>query len=345
MARNRIIDTDIYFDSDLVDLLGARGLHIYIRLWGLADDWGGYKPHPQNVAMFMGALHVKPEEVSEIFDKLIEEKKILVYDVAKIKYHWLVNFRKHQNLKSAAMPTVPLPPWIDYKKGKYPSGKAYAKYKVITEKLPGSFPDTTSSVPVIEKRKEKKRKETLYFDPKEPDQRTDGEMKKGKFYITKKGHKLEGKKLEWFNLFWDDFDYKSNKAEAADAWLNIKPSIDLDVDLFNEIRTAAKLEAKNRPALRAKGLTPKMAPGWLASRRWEDEPDNPAQQEKQAVRKCKVCGKPEGECGVMLSSGVCMSCNDKYNKEYAPGYTETVEVADRNVMVLANDVLKGMEDL
>lgn len=87
-------------------------------------------------------------------------------------------------------------------------------------------------------------------------------------YLTKKGKKLSGKRLKTFLQFWDTFDHKSGKADAADIWLGIPTLTD---SIMVDILSAAKIEAGNRPAWRAKGNTPKMAQGWLSGRRWEDE--------------------------------------------------------------------------
>lgn len=87
-------------------------------------------------------------------------------------------------------------------------------------------------------------------------------------YISKKGRKLSGQKLEWFERFWEAFDYKQGKAEAADAWLDIKSFND---ELAAKIVAKASMEAERRPALERSGRTPKMAQGWISSRRWEDE--------------------------------------------------------------------------
>lgn len=88
------------------------------------------------------------------------------------------------------------------------------------------------------------------------------------FFLTKKGKKLSGKRLETFNLFWEAFNHKKGKAEAADAWLNIPT---LTEAVVGQIVKAASSEASNRSAMIAEGRTPKMAQGWIAGRRWEDE--------------------------------------------------------------------------
>ncbi len=90
--------------------------------------------------------------------------------------------------------------------------------------------------------------------------------KAGEYYLSKKGKKLSGVQFKAFENFWMDFDYKSGKAEAADAWLNLK----VGEELYKKIITGARREAAGRPVLVEKGSTPKMAEGWLSSRRWED---------------------------------------------------------------------------
>ena len=97
------------------------------------------------------------------------------------------------------------------------------------------------------------------------------------FYTTKRKRKLSGWKLEAFNRFWGAFVYKSGKAEAADAWLDIA---NLTAELLEkEIIPAAKREGMRRHKLRELGRTPKMAQGWLSGRRWEDEVETPPKQE------------------------------------------------------------------
>ena len=86
--------------------------------------------------------------------------------------------------------------------------------------------------------------------------------------ITKKKKRLEGKRLGTFLLFWDAFDYKTGRAEAADAWLEIPT---LTEKIVSDILSAAKKEAERRSKIKADGKTPKMAQGWISGRRWEDE--------------------------------------------------------------------------
>lgn len=87
-------------------------------------------------------------------------------------------------------------------------------------------------------------------------------------YITKKGRKLSGDKLAFFERFWEAFDYKEGKTQAADSWWEIKG---FTAELAETIIAAAEEEAKRRPSLVTNGRTPKMAQGWISARRWEDE--------------------------------------------------------------------------
>jgi len=87
-------------------------------------------------------------------------------------------------------------------------------------------------------------------------------------YKTKKGKTLSGKRLSTFMAFWNSFDYKRGKSEAADAWLNIPSLTD---SLVEQICVSAKKECQGRDRLKAEGKNPKMAEGWLSGRRWEDE--------------------------------------------------------------------------
>jgi hypothetical protein len=87
-------------------------------------------------------------------------------------------------------------------------------------------------------------------------------------WISKKGRRLEGKRFEAFQQFWDAFAYKDGRAAAIDAWLDIPQ---LTNTLVQKIITAAKKEAVRRTEILRKGGTPKMAQGWITERRWEDE--------------------------------------------------------------------------
>lgn len=102
------------------------------------------------------------------------------------------------------------------------------------------------------------------------------------FILTKKKRKLTGKRLETFNIFWEKFNYKKGKAEAADSWLDIPI---LTKTICERIYKAAEIESKQRADIESRGMTPKMAQGWLSGRRFEDESLQPKEKIKKAENK------------------------------------------------------------
>lgn len=95
------------------------------------------------------------------------------------------------------------------------------------------------------------------------------------YFLTRRKRKLHGKRLDTFNQFWEAFDFKRGKAEAADAWLDIPALTDKEVA---KILLAAKAESIRRPSIMAEGRIPKMAQGWISGRRWEDEAPEPKKE-------------------------------------------------------------------
>jgi hypothetical protein len=153
VARKRIIDTEeFYFKADLVSLLGERGLHLYIRLWGIAEDWGGYEPKYSDIAFKMGALRFEERETKKYINRLIERGKIIEYNKDGKLVHWIVNFLEHQPLDNPSPPKLPLPEWVGCEILEYKSGKKYAKYVIIQEKLPVAYRSPTSNGVTVTKR-------------------------------------------------------------------------------------------------------------------------------------------------------------------------------------------------
>ena len=80
MSRKRIIDAEaLCADYELVEALGERGMLLYVVLWGYAEDWGGYAPDYDKIALKTGWLRFTPQEVQKYIDKLICLGKIVVY--------------------------------------------------------------------------------------------------------------------------------------------------------------------------------------------------------------------------------------------------------------------------
>lgn len=127
-------------DAELIDICGpkGRGVLLYEGLWSMAEDWGGYEYDPRTIANSTGHLKFTPKEVEKYIERFKEKQKIIEYFSNSGKMmHWLKNFKEHQTLKTPALPSLPLPPWITYEIGQYPKSKRkYAKYTVHTELLP-----------------------------------------------------------------------------------------------------------------------------------------------------------------------------------------------------------------
>jgi hypothetical protein len=78
-----------------------------------------------------------------------------------------------------------------------------------------------------------------------------------------------------FDQFWEAFQYKKGRNEAAMRWWQMG---ELTHEQYHLIIEAAKQEAKQSIAV---GQTRKWAQGWLTERRYEDFKPNPNQQRKQ----------------------------------------------------------------
>ena len=83
-----------------------------------------------------------------------------------------------------------------------------------------------------------------------------------------KRKRLEGKRKQSFETFWETFAYKKGRAEAIDAWAAIPQLTDA---LMEQILSAARKEAERRQEIVSAGRTPIYAQGWISGRRWEDE--------------------------------------------------------------------------
>ena len=165
MGKKRVIDMDAFcFDTEVVDTLGYKGSILYIRLWSLSEDFGGYDPNYGSIALRMGAFKLKSKEIETHVGKLIKIDKIVEYEVNGKTYHWIKAFFKRQVLNNPALPqNVPLPPWIEAEEKEYKSGKKYAKYTIIPDLLPVAYQSCTgkSETKRQETETKQKRNETL----------------------------------------------------------------------------------------------------------------------------------------------------------------------------------------
>lgn len=146
MARKRVIDTEeFYSDATLYKALGLRGMHLYVLSWGLAEDWGGLEEDYGKIALQSGWLAMKENEVVKHFNSLLDLKKVVRYSSGTKNVLWLSKLLKNQPLKNPAPPKLPLPEWVTCEIKNYKSGKLYAKYEVITSRLPVGYQETTGT--------------------------------------------------------------------------------------------------------------------------------------------------------------------------------------------------------
>jgi hypothetical protein len=159
----------------------------------------------------------------------------------------------------------------------------------VTSKITSRSTDdqpATNQQPTTNKngKNEKNEKKNKILCPKPPVIGPDAQG----FYLTKKGKRLEGKRLETFNQLWEAYGYKKGKPAAADAWLQAKGLTD---KVFVTILAAAKAYSAEIPAILERNSTPKMLQGWITDRRWEDE---------------TTAGQTSGTSKIIDWSGSCM---------------------------------------
>ena len=248
MARIRSIHPEQFTDDQWVTCSPLARL-VALGVRNEADDNGVFEWNP--VKLKMRLLPADNCEMVELMEELKSTNQVLQFEQAGKQYGMIRNFTKYQKPKKPTFyhptPQVELPTGYELHKDYKPASSPPVRHQF------GNSPSDG------EKGREDKDK-TLSSPP------TSDEVQ-ANFYLTKKKRKLRGQQLAWFEQFWDAFDYKSGRAEAADAWLELK----VTEAMREQIISAAKAEAANRPGLEAAGQTPKMAQGWLSGRRFEDD--------------------------------------------------------------------------
>jgi hypothetical protein len=136
MGYRRLIDCDQLFEDDaLFEAIGNDGVLLYIRLWSLAEVWGGLEDTPKSISRQSGALDFPFKKVEKIIKKLIEMEKIYPYELAGKKFLWLKNLPKHQKMVKIPQSKLPLPDWISAESHEYDSKTCWS-YKVIEDSSP-----------------------------------------------------------------------------------------------------------------------------------------------------------------------------------------------------------------
>lgn len=129
--HNRQVKAAFWTDPELLQLTRDKRM-FYQGLWQLADDSGCLEDSPFAFKIQIYPSPVDNDITSEVLagwrDEFIDMKKVIPYEAEGKKCLFLVNFHKHQALRSPAPPDVPLPPWVEWKPGEKP--KAPGKFVV-----------------------------------------------------------------------------------------------------------------------------------------------------------------------------------------------------------------------
>jgi hypothetical protein len=246
MARIRSIKPEFWTDEDLSALAPETHL-LAVALLNHADDEGYFKAHPKLVEAACRPLREDSKNVPGMLQELSRVGYIALGTGEDGKrYGHIRNFQKHQRVDKPS-------------KSKIAELSITWDFQEDSENIPRTFQE--DSCPELGAGSGEQGAGSGELDS------SASEMQDERSYTTKKGRKLKGVHLDRFERFWEAFGYRKGKAEAADAWLDLKP----DEATTEEIVKGAQTEARNRPSLIQAGYTPKMAQGWLTGRRWEDE--------------------------------------------------------------------------
>lgn len=212
-------------------------------------------PIPDNDAWISGVMGVSARKWRVLKSGLVEAGKI------SIENGHIWNVRAAEELEDRAKLSRKRAD-IGAKGGRTVSERSASGPRVVGEPTDKSLKsnDADKAIASPQFHLEESRVEKSRVDKKEPSASGDAVL------VTKRKRKLRGKLLISFLEFWDLFDYKVGRAEAADAWMDIVwPDVRLE-----KILDAARGAAAARTELVQAGRTPKMAQGWITARRWED---------------------------------------------------------------------------
>ena len=233
--RSRNIKPGFFKNEELAEVDPMARI-LFIGLWCYADREGRFELRPKKIRAEI--FPYENVDIESLLHALSCHGFVITWNDNGNHYGQIVNFSKHQN------------PHPHEAQSKIPE---YNQCHDMSLTLHGM--SSTSNA------------DSLIPDSLIPDSNILSESDDSDFIQLKKGRRLKGERLAWFEEFWDSFGYKSGKKPAAQAWYDISPN----KELKDKIISAAKAECARRPELKKKGSTPKMAQGWLTDRRFEDE--------------------------------------------------------------------------
>ncbi len=237
MARIRTVKPDFWTSEDIAAVSRNARL-LFIGLLNHADDVGNGPASARGLKMkvFPGDADVTPAKI-ETWMQELDQELIGLYDAEGKQYYHVMKWH-HQKISNPQKP-------------KFPSFTERSRNGPVT-----LAPDSRDSI--VGKVEDSAKKSA---------------HKVVDFYLTFKKRRLQGPMLVTFDKFWKAFNYKKDRAKAADAWLDIDWPEDREAKnvLFGKILSATKAEASDRRYLFEQRKTPIYPEGWLTHKRWEDE--------------------------------------------------------------------------
>lgn len=286
-----MLDPEFFTDEFLVANFDAWGRLFYQGLWCVAEDSWVFEP-----SMFALKIKIFPgdpitiKQITGWYNRFVELRKIIEYEVNGKKYAWLRKCPKWQTIDHPTPPKLPLPPWVEWhgENAVDDNGAALKRhqwhYKILEDTLNDHMcvsdvsptrPRLISDVsPLIEvKLSEVKLSEVKRIkDLRDPSPAAQGSLiPKISEPKAPKKPKTKDTSSELFEQIWRIYPVHRDKQKATDAWRKEK----LD-SLFDAIRDAVERQKATKKANDAAGRFSPEFPylhRWLKNKRWEDEVD------------------------------------------------------------------------
>lgn len=267
--RTRDIKPGFYLNDQLAECLFAARL-AFPGLWMVADREGRLEYRPKRLKAEI--FPYDNVDMAALINELIANQLVVRYQAGGKEYLWIPTFLDHQkphpNEKESVLPpcpdqSAPVSEQDNSKDigntnlGDTNGTPGYEAGSTKDASNPDSYLSFNSSESHINNSASGDAAQTSKSSPESKKKK--GRPPDGHYYQSKNGEYLTGETLAGFERFWDAFDFRHGKAEAADAWLKIR----MTPELLARICDAARQEAERREILQARGQTPKWAEGWL----------------------------------------------------------------------------------
>lgn len=115
--RNRICKADYWGDGDLLRM--PRDMReTYRGLWAVAEDSACLEDDPFTWKLLLWPspmdADITVELITEWRDQLLEQDKLIPYQVAGKRYFFIEPFHRHEHPRNPQINDLPLPPWVQW---------------------------------------------------------------------------------------------------------------------------------------------------------------------------------------------------------------------------------------